>query len=162
MVDLPLEILTGVEIPCSRIRDRAADANDVEIGARPRLRLGVVVIEVERVCLRLLQEIDDLPVLMRTLVEAIPFQLHGRRSEGRWPRPHRDGGLRRGIVPETDAEATVRLLEDLTRKARGDEFVPSRQNHRIAIDAEGSREDDRVAAGEIARRVFEIGRAAWR
>ena len=59
--------------PVSRLRADGLDtvlpaAHDVDVRVDPDAGLRVVVIEIERVRLRLLEEVDDLAILVRALV----------------------------------------------------------------------------------------------
>ena len=67
--NLELELLAGVEIHGTRIRDRAAGPHLVEVSASSGPRFRVVVVQIERVRLGLLEEVDDLAILVRAVAQ---------------------------------------------------------------------------------------------
>src|SRR5262249_31968585 len=90
-----------------RIRGDAALAHDVVVGVHPRSRLRVVVVEVEGVGLRRLQEIDDLPVLVGPLRE--PLALGSLRGDSGRPSGEGDENqrLHRSLRPRTSRGASA-------------------------------------------------------
>src|SRR5215472_13267875 len=117
-----------------------AGAHDVGVAVHPGTRLGVVVIQGERVSLGRLQEVDDLAVLVSALRQPLLLGLAGKRgfpaAPGTGRRWHRCGaGLRVADGPqyerrlagtrmhEADRDASVRLRENLRRNIQADDLV---------------------------------------
>src|ERR1051325_10719553 len=85
-LNVELQLLAGIERDGAWLRYRASRADNVLVAAHARPRLGVVVIQIERMRLRLLQVVHDLARLMRALVET-SRELVGetcRRSHARY------------------------------------------------------------------------------
>ena len=79
------EARAGVENQRRRVGDPAPGSDNVEILVHPSAGLGVVVVQVERMGLGLLEEIPDLPSLSGPLGESFG-------QGGTTPRAHRLGG----------------------------------------------------------------------
>ena len=113
------------------------------------------MVEIERVGLGLLEEVDDLAVLVRAFVESIRGNAgRFRRDARRLPcteYERRFGG--RG-VPERDLDPAVGFLQHLRGVVAGDDLVPVRQHDRIALDAEWPIEHERIALEVVALRVL--------
>ena len=150
---------------------RAAVADDVGVAVDARARLGVVVVELERVRLGLLQEVDDVAILVRALGEAI---LLGLAFERRFPaallrrrlrrcrragprtlrRAEHERRLAFGAVHEADADPAVRFGDDLRRHGEADDLVARGQHDLVAAYAERPVEHDRLAVDVVALLVL--------
>src|SRR5262249_52803676 len=121
--------------------------------------------------LRLLQEVDDVPILMRALAEPLLFRgarerrfpaallgerlRHRRAAHLRAPdRTQYQRRFARASVEEADRETAVVLGQDLRWHRQADHLVAGRQYDLVALDTERPIEDQRLAVQVIALRIL--------